>query len=82
MKKTYTKPEISFESFLMSSNIAANCEEKTSLPSQGMCGFPIDRTQYILFSSSATGCNLTKVPSQYDGLCYHVPSEDYNLFNS
>lgn len=87
MKKTYTKPGIVFESFLMDTNIAGDCEVKTNTPSKSQCG--INYGPFVVFLD-ATGSLCTgagRVPStggdgDYNGLCYHVPTGDKNLFNS
>lgn len=87
MKKTYTKPEICFESFLMSTNIAGNCEVDTNLQSNTSCGLKIEGWG-VVFVSSMTGCEKlptlgsTMDDAQYNGICYHVPYDDKNLFNS
>ena len=50
MKKLYSKPEIIFESFTLSTNIAANCELKTALPSSTeACGYQIPRQNKVIF---------------------------------
>ena len=88
MKKTYTKPEISFESFLMSTNIANDCDFKTSQQAKGTCGYkPSDRwVGPNVFISSATGCGATYPDGVYadgtDTVCYHNPTDTTNLFNS
>lgn len=82
MKKIYSKPEITFESFSLSTNIAAGCETKTNTPSQMQCGYGADDFGRPLFVQEASGC-LIKVPENAgDTLCYHVPTETNNLFNS
>ena len=86
MKKTYTKPEISFESFLMSTNIAGDCEKKTNLPSNTTCGMKLEGLG-VVFTTTMNGCTGYKVEmemenAQLNGVCYHVPNPDNNLFNS
>lgn len=85
MKKTYTKPEIMFESFVLSSNIAGDCEAKTNLPSNSTCG--LDFSGLIVFMTGMAGCKDIQVDNvggdgEYNGICYHVPTGDKNLFNS
>lgn len=82
MRKTYSKPEILFESFSMSTNIAAGCELDTPLPSyEQNCGYPIRGA--VIF---VEGTQCTTYPQSpdgtHDGFCYHVPYDDKNLFNS
>ena len=84
MKKTYTKPEISFESFLMSTNIAGSCEEDTNLQSNNICG--MDFSGLKVFLDGVSGCLNIKVENkggdgEYNKICYHVPFGQ-NLFNS
>lgn len=81
MKKIYTKPEIIFEDFSLSTNIAGDCELDTSLQSPDECGYQL-RTGEIVFLSKETGCDTVPVDGAYNGYCYHVPTEDNNLFNS
>lgn len=86
MKKAYSKPEIVFESFSLSTNIAGDCEEIVGNPAKGTCGVlgnepGIDN----LFSSSVTGidgCQMWMDVDVYNGFCYHVPEDTHELFNS
>lgn len=85
MKKTYAKPQIVFESFIMSTNIAGDCEEKTWLPSNNSCG--MDFSGLVVFMQDMNGCKDIQVDNvggdgEFNGICYHVPSGDNNLFNS
>lgn len=87
MKKTYKKPEISFESFLMSTNIAGNCEgPAVGNPSRGSCGIPGSAPGMNLFSadvgSGVNGCQVFTKDYPNDSFCYHNPTEYNNLFNS
>lgn len=87
MKKYYSKPEILFEDFSVSCNIAS-CEVK-AVAAWDACGYPIESLGgKTVFISAATGCKYTKVEPYGDGtdgsyneICYHVP-DDYNLFGS
>ena len=49
MKKAYKKPEIMFESFASSVNIALNCEAIVDGPNSGYCGFDRGEGVGILF---------------------------------
>lgn len=86
MKKTYQKPEIMFENFAASTNIAATCEVKTWTPNSGNCGFPIEDeflgTKVLFTSEMVDVCKVTEAEGPYNGLCYDVPNEAFNLFNS
>ena len=80
MRKTSTKPDIIFESFSMSTSIAAGCELETPLPSSAdNCGYPI-RGGIVFMEGSQ--CTTYPQDGQYNGFCYHVPTDLKNLFNS
>lgn len=84
MKKKYIKPNIIFESFTLSTNIAGDCEVKTNLPSNNTCG--MDFSGLHVFLDSVTGCSDIQITDEggdgdFNQICYHVPSGE-NLFNS
>ena len=78
MKKAYIKPEIMFEDFTLTTNIAAGCEVKTNTPTQGVCG--IEYGNFVVFTEKMTGCTLKQ--DSIENTCYDVPTPDNNLFNS
>lgn len=80
MRKAYSAPRIEFESFASSTNIAGNCEEIVGNPSKGTCGIP--GNSMVMFSETVTGCTFHVTTDDYNGFCYHVPTEAKNLFNS
>lgn len=89
MKKTYSKPEIVFESFSLSTNIAGDCETKTNTQYSGSCGYPLRGE--VLFILGMYGCTTGPQESiagdgstiiGNDEVCYHVPTSYNNLFNS
>lgn len=83
MKKTYSKPRIMFESFSMSTNIAAGCEKTFGLYSRGACGYEDDTGEVIYATGVGSVCTTNGGDAgSYDGLCYHLPDESNNLFNS
>lgn len=71
MKKIYTKPEIEFESFKMSSSIAT-----------GGCGVSVNQIDlpdgYDIF---VDGCEYVPVDGEFGG-CYHVPTAETKVFAS
>ena len=78
MKKTYSKPMIEFESFAMNTSIAANCEVKPWSDELYFEGFG-----YLHTDSD----NCSYLPTHggdgpHNMICYDVPDESYNLFNS
>lgn len=81
MKKTYSKPEILFEDFSLSTSITAGCELKTPLPSyEENCAYPTQGG--MLFTDQVQACGKTPPGGVYNGACYHVPADTNNLFNS
>lgn len=81
MKKAYVKPEIMFEDFTLSKSIAAGCEALITTSTMGTCG--IKYGTLTLFVEPYAVCSTKPVPgSAYDKMCYDVPTEDNNLFNS
>ena len=81
MKKAYIKPEIMFEDFTLTTNIAAGCEVKTNTPTQGTCGLPMSNGGSV-FVDSTTGCNIPVGNNAYNNTCYDVPTPDNTLFHS
>lgn len=85
MKRTYSKPEIAFESFNLSANIAANCEIIIPTPYSGTCGYAYEGGNGTTMFTSEAGtavCNIAINDDESNGFCYHVPIESNNLFNS
>lgn len=80
MKKAYKTPDIQFDSFALSTHIAA-CKVHNYTMSNGDCGFQLGSR--FLFVEGINGCKtVIEDGSMYDGLCYHVPTDTNNLFNS
>ena len=81
MKKLYSKPEIMFESFSVSTNIAGGCGIPTHTPSEGNCAY--EASGVMIFTDAVSQCAV-KAPGDaaYNGLCYHVPIDTGSLFNS
>ena len=79
-KKKYSKPEIFFEDFSLSTNIAAGCEYQP-LNNAGDCGVQWGR--HTIFLEGMSGCKKYVIDgdANNDGLCYHNPT-DNNVFNS
>ena len=82
MKRTYTKPEIVFEDFTLSTNIAAGCEVRIDTQARGNCGY--EYGPMVLFLHGIAGCSdeIEDDGSRLNGLCYHNPTDLNNLFNS
>ena len=79
MKKRYTKPDIVFESFSLSSSIAS-CDVKIENSTGGLCGLQMDDA--FLFVIGVTGCELHVEDGGFNRICYHVPFGEKNMFNS
>lgn len=91
MKKTYEKPEILFESFVSSTNIAANCHPIIDTLSEGSCAYEaiVGETWRNIFTEAIVACELKdgkytdgKEDEIFGGICYHVPTNGSSLFNS
>ena len=85
MKKKYEKPIFVFEDFSLSTTIAGDCEVKLSTPTNDTCG--MDFSGLKVFLDGMGGCTDIQVDNvggdgEFNGICYHVPSGDENLFMS
>ena len=85
MKKTYAKPDIIFESFSLCTNIAGDCWVKADTNTNfHSCGIFFE-SEGILFSGTWGGCEVKPVGGDdgwFNGYCYDVPAENWNVFNS
>ena len=80
MKKTYAKPQIVFESFQLTANIAGGCNTRPNSADEATCGYYDNG--WIVFQNSAV-CNFPAGPDgKHNGLCYHVPTGDISVFTS
>ena len=80
MKKTYAKPQIVFESFQLTANIAGDCNTRPNSANEATCGYYDN--DWIVFQNSAV-CNFPAGPDgKHNGLCYHVPTGDISVFTS
>ena len=80
MKKTYAKPQIVFESFQLTANIAGDCNTRPNSADEATCGYYDNG--WIVFQNSAV-CNFPAGPDgKHNGLCYHVPTGDMSVFTS
>lgn len=83
MKKTYVKPEVYFENFELSTNIAAGCgasynHSNTNFGNGNQC-YLIYGTDRV-FLSAAAGCTLTDFDDNQ--FCYHVSAANDKVFSS
>ena len=85
MKKRYAKPQIVFENFALSTNIAGDCEVKNNLQGRDACPYTVSTIFHgdrNIFITEPSGCTTIEADGDYNGLCYHVPLESNNLFTS
>lgn len=96
MKKKYEKPMVLFEDFTMSTNIAGDCDVLTSSPNEkSSCaytdeyfdptiGMPVEVNIFLVGNGNCTTTQVVESDtiSGYQGVCYHVPTETSDLFNS
>lgn len=78
MKKTYVKPEVYFENFELSANIATGCGRPLG-HTKDACRDIFGGNADIVFGSSQDGCGW--IPDTND-FCYHNPSDAQILFTS
>lgn len=85
MKKTYSPPDVIYESFSLSTCIAGDCEVHTQTPAKEQCALPMEGLGNV-FLVGMINCNGTQITdemsSAINGFCYHVPIENSTLFNS
>lgn len=87
MKKTYTKPEIVFENFSLSVSVAA-CQHEASFDGdKWTCkGYYMGESDFdgplAVFIDGWNGCLYVPDDGEHNGICYHVPMEQLNLFGS
>lgn len=78
MKKTYSKPEIVFESFAMSTNLANDCEYK---PKDEELFF--EGAGFVFLEVCEWPVLNVGGDSEWNGICYHVMTTNApNVFNS
>lgn len=80
MKKAYTAPEIVFDSFELTANIAAGCAFITSKHDPYACPILDEEFGYTIFTDFGI-CDSTP-PGGNDSICYHVPTADFSVYTS
>ena len=92
MKKKYVKPEILFEDFTLSTSVAS-CATSSMVKVMvtESCGFYDEYLKVVVISGETSGCptettqsgyRVAETPGENDGVCFHVPIEAYNVWNS
>jgi len=83
MKKVYKKPTVIVEDFSLSTSIANGCDVKIDTANSGNCG--LDFGAKVIFIETVAGCTPPYYgvdDGQYNGICYHVPMSNNDMFNS
>ncbi|MGN1349195.1 MAG: hypothetical protein ACI4VI_09650 [Acutalibacteraceae bacterium] len=80
MKKLYQSPQILFESFELSSSVAAGCGAIAKPNAAYMCPVKDPEIGLTIFTKE-TDCQLTS-PGYYDRVCYNIPLENNSVFTS
>lgn len=78
MKKTYVKPQVYFESFQLSANIAGGCSLISQL-AEHVC--PITDKELGITYFAKEICEYT-APGDNDEPCYDIPSDATHVFTS
>ena len=92
MKRNYTKPQIAFDDFTLTTNIAAGCGRIVDNPTNGTCGVPwtgiFSGYDYMLFNSVTSGCAQwvgiveRAIPSYERDWCFSNLADEVRFFNS
>jgi hypothetical protein len=82
MKKRYSKPDLVFENFSLSTSIAAPCALRVPDGVERVGQGGIAAGMFAVFQNSTQGCNLIVKSGVWDGYCYHNPVEFNNIFVS
>ena len=80
MKKKYQTPQILFESFTLSSSVAAGCGVISKPSAAYVCPVEDPEFGFTIFSDTNV-CDYTS-PDAYDRVCYNVPLENNSVFTS
>lgn len=82
MKKVYSKPEIMFEDFTLSTSVAS-CEVQVE-SMMYECAVEFVPGVYFMFDDQVNGCNfpVEDGSEEANGICYHVPTPSNNVFGS
>lgn len=82
MKKPYIKPQIAFESFQLSTSIAASCALLGTNAAQYFCPVEDPDSGFMIFADDLTSpCDTAPVGGN-DSVCYDVPVANWNVFTS
>ena len=79
MKKSYIKPEITFECFAVATNIASGCAFLGTNSAEYICPVIDEESGWTIFAYT-TMCIM--VPGSGDTICYDIPFANSNVFES
>lgn len=83
MKKVYTKPTATFESFMLSCNISAGCANiewvVASSADYHTCSITQNEWPVFLYDNI---CMFVPSANELEKLCYDVPTAEERLFGS
>lgn len=90
MKKTYVKPALAVESFVLSQSIANNCgapwggtvDGAPNHADRNNCGWKVG--DWVLWVEAGSVCDIpTSVDDPVNGnICYNTPDGGYTIFGS
>lgn len=80
MKKTYSKPNIVFESFSLCTSIAVGCLIVAPGEKVGTGG--VQAGPFVVFQNETQGCVMLIENGYLNGFCYHNPADYNNLYYS
>lgn len=81
MMKKYVKPELFYERYELSQQIAANCANQmdtSTLTDKYSCGFTVPGLSWTIIDTSHQGCEVQDV----ENYCYFPGTEMYVLYIS
>ena len=81
MKKNYEKPTFLFHNFEVSQNVSVGCE-LISNHAEDVCEVYVQAPGGKDISVFLTDACMVAPPEKGDTPCYHMPSENYNVFTS
>lgn len=81
MRKKYQKPELYYESFMLSQSIASGCEGIANF-AENQCSVTLSGPGYELSLFHDSQICSDSPPNPDDYLCYHAPAENMNVFSS
>lgn len=85
MKKSYVKPQVVFEDFQLSANIAGNCgtadgvKDRATHSDGNSCQY---QTSFGMLYTNENSCDFTTQDDIATNLCYHIPDANYRFFAS